>query len=90
MKLNNIKRLFSCFYVLAVCLLSNIGVQAKAITTSPIINIVQNKQSVSDLKSSTLFTLNSNESISNRETKLAAHRSHVSHRSHQSHYSSRY
>lgn len=88
--MNNIKRLFSCFYVLCICFLSNIGVQAKAVTTSPVVSIIQDKQSVSNLKDRMLFTLNSNDSISSRETKLAAHRSHTSHRSHQSHYSSRY
>lgn len=89
--MNDIKRMFSCFSVLAVCLLANMGVQAKAVTTAPITNIMQNKQlTASNSQAQTLFTLSNTATINSNNEKLADHYSHVSHRSHQSHYSSRY
>lgn len=83
--MNNIKRIFSCFSVLAICLLTNMGFGSKAIAASPINTILQNKDmSVKQ----TQFTLHSptGETVDNK--KLAGHYSHSSHSSHQSHYSS--
>ena len=91
--MNNVKRLFSCFSVLAVCLLANMGIEAKAITNSPIIAIMQNKEIASQ---SQYFTLHSGIIQTEDSQKLAghyshrSHYSHSSHSSHHSHYSSRY
>lgn len=91
--MNKIKRLFSCFSVLTVCLLANMGIEAKAVTSSPVTAIMQNKEVSAQNQQ---FTLHS-ASIQTEDTqKLAGHYSHSSHYSHgshgshHSHYSSRY
>lgn len=91
--MNNLKRFFSCLSVVCVCLLANMGLEAKAITSSPVATILQNRKDVS--QSSSMFTLHSAVSEAN-DVKIAdhyshrSHYSHSSHSSHQSHYSSRY
>ena len=87
--MNNIKRIFSCISVLAVCFLSNIGLEVKALPITPSASqISENIQQDED------FILYSGASvISSEDTKIAdhySHRSHYSHSSHRSHYSSRY
>lgn len=91
--MNNLKRIFSCVSVLCVCLLANMGIEAKAITTSPVTAILQNRENTSSNFS--LFTLHSTVSEAS-DSKIAdhyshrSHYSHSSHSSHHSHYSSRY
>ena len=90
--MNNIKRLFSCFSVLTICLLSSLGVQAKAVT--PVANMIHNQQQ-SITTGQQAFTLSPAMTTTENE-KLAGHYSHSSHYSHgshgshQSHYSSRF
>ena len=91
--MNNIKRIFSCFSVLAVCLLANIGIEAKAVTSSPITTIMQNKNATAQAQQ---FTLHNGIAQAEENQKIADHYSHSSHyshsahSSHHSHYSSRY
>ena len=88
--MSNLKRIFSCLSVLVVCLLANMGVQAKAITTSPVTTIIQNKETSSQNQQ---FTLNNGIAQAETNQKLAdhySHYSHSSHSSHHSHYSSRF
>ena len=86
--MNKLKRLFSCFCLLVVYTLSNVGMIAK----SNVINIP--KSTVND--SSKSFYLYSGQ-VLNVETAAAenqkiadhySHSSHMSHSSHRSHYSS--
>lgn len=91
--MNNLKRMFSCLSVLAVCLLANMGIEAKAITSSPVTAIMQNKVSENAQNQVQQFTLHNGITQAEANTKLADHYSHYSHSSHvshHSHYSSRY
>lgn len=90
--MNNIKRIFSCFSVMTVCLLANMGIESKAVTTSPVTTIMQNKETTAQAQQ---FTLHNGIMQAETETnqKIAdhySHYSHSSHSSHHSHYSSRY
>lgn len=93
--MNSIKRIFSCFSVLAVCILANMGVEVKAVTSSPITTIMQNKE-VTSQPQTEQFTLHNGITQAETNQKIAdhyshySHYSHSSHSSHQSHYSSRY
>jgi purine-nucleoside phosphorylase len=85
--MNNIKRIFSCFSLIVICLLANMGIEAKAVTSSPIATIKQNKEPIAQAQQ---FTLHNGITQSETNQKIADHYSHYSHSSHHSHYSSRY
>lgn len=93
---NTVKRIFSCLSVLAICLMSNISVQAKSVTSSIMPNVIQSKQN-KEISTQQNFILYHGATIDEAQSdKLAghyshrSHYSHSSHSSHHSHYSSRY
>ncbi len=88
--MNNIKRIFSCFSVLAVCLLANLGVDVKALPVTP--DTPQIEENALQNENFILYN-GSADAMSSSDTKIADHYSHVSHSSHsshRSHYSSRF
>lgn len=85
---NKIKRLLSCFSVLTVCLLANMGIEVKAVTKLPIATILQNKEATKQMKQTQQFTLHNGTSQIEANQKIADHYSHRSHFSHSSHFSS--
>lgn len=93
---NTMNRIFSCLSILSVCFLSNLGLEAKAITSSPVVNIIEQKKLTEVTQNNATFTLYSGNEINMTEdnnNKICghySHRSHYSHSSHRSHYSSRY
>lgn len=95
---NTMNRIFSCLSILSLCFLSNLGLDAKAITNSPVVNIIEQKKFANSVQNNESFTLYSGNEINMTEdsTKISdhyshySHRSHYSHSSHRSHYSSRY
>lgn len=93
---NTMNRIFSCLSILSICLLSNFGLEAKAVTSSPVANIIEQKKLAEIAQNNEAFTLysgneiNMTEDNSNKISAHYSHRSHYSHSSHRSHYSSRY
>lgn len=85
MNIYNIKRIFSCLSVLAVCLLANMGLEVKSF---PIMTSTT-KLSKSIQQDENFILYNGAETIFSENVKIADHYSHYSHSSHSSHYSHR-
>jgi hypothetical protein len=89
--INTIKRLFSCFSILLICIMTNMGLEAKAVSVPYIKSkSLFTHKSTTNVQQNAFTLYNGSSLINSKNDKLADHYSHYSHESHQSHYSSSY
>lgn len=88
--MNSVKRFFSCLTVLAICLATNLGAEAKAPSLRFLDKSISNQDASFYLYDGKVLLQSA---TNENNTKIAghySHSSHSSHSSHRSHYSSRY